>query len=89
MSSEGWFFFFQAKDGIRDLVRFRGLGDVYKEQLHGISFAKFIVGFTLSKIFDIGIPKPKGGRAVSYTHLTLPTTNPVKISVAAVSLKKK
>ena len=33
----GWllvscFFFFQAEDGIRDLVRSRGLGDVYKRQ---------------------------------------------------------
>ena len=28
-------FFFQAEDGIRDLVRSRGLGDVYKRQ-HGI-----------------------------------------------------
>ena len=27
------FFFFQAEDGIRDLVRSRGLGDVYKRQL--------------------------------------------------------
>ena len=25
--------FFQAEDGIRDLVRSRGLGDVYKRQL--------------------------------------------------------
>ena len=30
----GWgcVYFFQAKDGIRDLVRSRGLGDVYKRQ---------------------------------------------------------
>ena len=29
-------FFFQAEDGIRYLVRSRGLGDVYKRQfLHG------------------------------------------------------
>ena len=28
-------FFFQAEDGIRDLVRSRGLGDVYKRQLIG------------------------------------------------------
>ena len=28
----GSFFFFQAEDGIRDLVRSRGLGDVYKRQ---------------------------------------------------------
>eukprot|EP00656_Telonema_subtile_P011757 TRINITY_DN15853_c0_g1_i1.p1 TRINITY_DN15853_c0_g1~~TRINITY_DN15853_c0_g1_i1.p1 ORF type:complete len:204 (-),score=23.14 TRINITY_DN15853_c0_g1_i1:154-765(-) len=28
------FFFFQAEDGIRDLVRSRGLGDVYKRQIN-------------------------------------------------------
>ena len=28
-------FFFQAEDGIRDLVRSRGLGDVYKRQRQG------------------------------------------------------
>ena len=28
------FFFFQAEDGIRDLVRSRGLGDVYKRQVY-------------------------------------------------------
>ena len=27
------YFFFQAEDGIRDLVRSRGLGDVYKRQV--------------------------------------------------------
>ena len=30
------FFFFQAEDGIRDLVRSRGLGDVYKRQGPGV-----------------------------------------------------
>ena len=30
-----YFFFFQAEDGIRDLVRSRGLGDVYKRQEQG------------------------------------------------------
>ena len=30
----GCWFFFQAEDGIRDLVRSRGLGDVYKRQGH-------------------------------------------------------
>ena len=29
-----WVVFFQAEDGIRDLVRSRGLGDVYKRQLY-------------------------------------------------------
>ena len=32
-----WFFFFQAEDGIRDLVRSRGLGDVYKRQAEDLS----------------------------------------------------
>ena len=31
-NSYSWFFFLQAEDGIRDLVRSRGLGDVYKRQ---------------------------------------------------------
>ena len=31
-ADECMFFFFQAEDGIRDLVRSRGLGDVYKRQ---------------------------------------------------------
>ena len=30
-----FFFVFQAEDGIRDLVRSRGLGDVYKRQVIG------------------------------------------------------
>ena len=30
-------FFFQAEDGIRDLVRSRGLGDVYKRQGEDLS----------------------------------------------------
>ena len=30
-------FFFQAEDGIRDLVRSRGLGDVYKRQAYNLA----------------------------------------------------
>ena len=39
-------FFFQAEDGIRDLVRSRGLGDVYKRQVGdgGLSAASSIRG---------------------------------------------
>ena len=33
-------FFFQAEDGIRDLVRSRGLGDVYKRQVSDASLVK-------------------------------------------------
>ena len=34
-------FFFQAEDGIRDLVRSRGLGDVYKRQRNTGAFLSF------------------------------------------------
>src|SRR5674536_381334 len=30
-------FFFQAEDGIRDAQESRGLGDVYKRQVHGVT----------------------------------------------------
>ena len=33
-------FFFQAEDGIRDLVRSRGLGDVYKRQVGDVEVAQ-------------------------------------------------
>ena len=35
-------FFFQAEDGIRDLVRSRGLGDVYKRQMLGQIYPIFM-----------------------------------------------
>ena len=34
LNVESLLFFFQAEDGIRDLVRSRGLGDVYKRQAY-------------------------------------------------------
>ena len=45
-------FFFQAEDGIRDLVRSRGLGDVYKRQT--------VLSATLSTIAAIPLKKTKG-----------------------------
>ena len=38
-----FFFFFQAQDGIRYLVRSRGLGDVYKRQVCGPGVAEVVV----------------------------------------------
>ena len=38
------FFFFQAEDGIRDLVRSRGLGDVYKRQIFERSSSALATG---------------------------------------------
>ena len=40
-------FFFQAEDGIRDLVRSRGLGDVYKRQAQVRRGGTFLIYFFL------------------------------------------
>ena len=72
------FFFFQAEDGIRDLVRSRGLGDVYKRQA---LFSYWAIGFAL-QFGGIGLIDGRAGFnglvwewSVSYTHLTLPTSD--------------
>ena len=70
--------FFQAEDGIRDLVRSRGLGDVYKRQsLEATAYQTREVLDAMEK--DSGVKltalKVDGGMAVSYTHLTLPTSD--------------
>ena len=42
--------FFQAEDGIRDVERSRGLGDVYKRQiLHSVLLAAVLCDNMLSK----------------------------------------
>ena len=69
-------FFFQAEDGIRDLVRSRGLGDVYKRQPLTRALQDDDVDVRCEALKSLG--KIKGERAVdlapvSYTHLTLPT----------------
>mgnify|MGYP007112059420 CR=1 FL=1 len=70
------FFFFQAEDGIRDLVRSRGLGDVYKRQV------KLLGTKRLSRLSSLACESSSlvsrvaismGSTSVSYTHLTLPT----------------
>mgnify|MGYP003381567456 CR=1 FL=1 len=73
-----FFFFFQAEDGIRDLVRSRGLGDVYKRQvLDMLRYHKFTIGYAWAT--DYGRSDNKGEFpcliTVSYTHLTLPTSD--------------
>ena len=71
-------FFFQAEDGIRDLVRSRGLGDVYKRQALGYSRGR------TDGIAWVAHGRSKRGNdravsaeiePVSYTHLTLPTSD--------------
>ena len=72
------FFFFQAEDGIRDLVRSRGLGDVYKRQ--GVAHDDELLADNARKIqakldqFGLTVTMHEV-HAVSYTHLTLPTSD--------------
>ena len=86
------FFFFQAEDGIRDLVRSRGLGDVYKRQdLIIVDYLQLMGGDTRNdnrvqevshisrslKVLarELNVPVLTAAQSVSYTHLTLPTSD--------------
>ena len=72
------FFFFQAEDGIRDLVRSRGLGDVYKRQIVlELSPDPRVLAFALAISLATGLifGLSPALQAVSYTHLTLPTSD--------------
>mgnify|MGYP003381668591 CR=1 FL=1 len=50
-----FFFFFQAEDGIRDLVRSRGLGDVYKRQVGDADPQRHLVATGGVDVMDLGI----------------------------------
>ena len=55
VSSDMSIFFLQAEDGIRDLVRSRGLGDVYKRQLYAFVESKHkavLVDIAEKKVLD-------------------------------------
>ena len=85
-----FFFFCQAENGIRDLVRSRGLGDVYKRQAANFRTERRIpverIPYALNAHLPPAIrvraaadmpPEFHALRTVSYTHLTLPTIYPV------------
>ena len=71
-------FFFQAEDGIRDLVRSRGLGDVYKRQAMAQTFPLQTLLELMQNRTDEASRKLGQlitAEPVSYTHLTLPTSD--------------
>ena len=71
-------FFFQAEDGIRDLVRSRGLGDVYKRQVYAAADSEThrLLVARLRYRARTGLQETGANPlAVSYTHLTLPTSD--------------
>ena len=61
-----WFFlfFFQAEDGIRDLVRSRGLGDVYKRQAHPVRPGRRWLGHRLGGLRHAQLARPGGHGAL-------------------------
>ena len=66
-------FFFQAEDGIRDLVRSRGLGDVYKRQAQNESTPSAI---------HFAIPTPP---AIERIAVLAPSTAPALAIMPLVS----
>ena len=71
-------FFFQAEDGIRALVRSRGLGDVYKRQGADGAEARRVArpaGRQAGHRRHPGTGFDDHPAPVSYTHLTLPTSD--------------
>ena len=71
-------FFFQAEDGIRDLVRSRGLGDVYKRQVQEFRIGELPVVNAQGELMGHVALKDLVSMhfmSVSYTHLTLPTSD--------------
>ena len=71
-------FFVQAEDGIRDLVRSRGLGDVYKRQKSDLGFQVLDAGVGAFHAGVVAEGENDAGndqQPVSYTHLTLPTSD--------------
>ena len=75
-----FFFFFQAEDGIRDLVRSRGLGDVYKRQSFILIGPDDLVSVGRDGGADryapfVRLERRVADEPVSYTHLTLPTSD--------------
>ena len=77
------FFLFQAEDGIRDLVRSRGLGDVYKRQHLGR-----VVMMVISAIEVLPRTRSSALRtmAVAVSLVCARSDNPMKSAAMTLSL---
>ena len=64
-------FFFQAEDGIRDLVRSRGLGDVYKRQdfahENRLRVSPLVLARVMSSLFPARLEEWEHARCLLYT----------------------
>ena len=86
-------FFFQAEDGIRDLVRSRGLGDVYKRQ----AFAGLAHAFILPQADRLrqasrdaaATPASRGSTCLLYTSDAADERSSVDLGGRRIIKKKK
>ena len=87
------FFFFQAEDGIRDLVRSRGLGDVYKRQESAEIYELFLalsparIGAARAAL-DLGDPKQRS-LCLLYTSDAADERSSVDLGGRRIIKKKK
>ena len=86
-------FFFQAEDGIRDLVRSRGLGDVYKRQQNHLAggLADDVVGHDRDFAAAAGRVDDVGGHGVCllYTSDAADERSSVDLGGRRIIKKKK
>ena len=80
------FFFFQAEDGIRYLVRSRGLGDVYKRQVPDVpSRGRFQPFMFKGTVFSTGGYSAEYGQALS-SAVILNTEDMPEYTASGVSI---
>ena len=71
------YFFFQAEDGIRDLVRSRGLGDVYKRQGQcAVPQVRHRDGFRSAGRRGSGVSYQEPARVIPHLQPELDTNHP-------------
>ena len=75
--------FLQAEDGIRDLVRSRGLGDVYKRRAHGatgiVAITDETITVTVTSATSLQLLRLAGAETASFTATS--TVNIVKVEL--------
>ena len=79
----GVIFFFQAEDGIRDLVRSRGLGDVYKRQVQGLEKSRSPGAIGQAAV---QAHQPRAGKATAHPRLCLLYTSDAADERSSVDL---
>ena len=76
--------FFQAEDGIRDLVRSRGLGDVYKRQPGG--HYDILIGTGLLQQASAWAGLPRAGHAVVVSNPTVQALHGAALQLSLIHI---